>query len=358
MDYSVSIIVPVYNAESTLEKCLDSIFKQTLDNIELILVDDGSVDSSPAICDRLAHEHDNVCVLHCKNGGPSAARNAGIPSARGKYTAFVDSDDIVRPDMFERLFSEAERSGADVVFCDYYKTNGSHEEALKTYPGPSRSFSEEEIKELIIPYFFGYADSELSRYRSFCPIADNRSYIWACLYATGLIAPGIRFKDEKLYYNEDNLFNLDVFLSARKASYLSIPLYEYFVGGPSFTGSFTPDYGSCKTRKYEYLLNNAPEYLHDAEKRIINKAAVEVCTVVNYYAGAPIKFGEKKRAVSAYLAEPFISNAIKSTNFSCMPQGREKIYLSLIKHGCSSLLLAAASMYKAYLKRRAKALSF
>ena len=99
----VSIIVPVYNAEKYLNGCIDSILRQSYDNFELILADDGSSDSSPAICDKYAAQDKRVTVIHKTNGGSSSARNAGITAAKGEFIAFVDSDDTVSPDYLRLL---------------------------------------------------------------------------------------------------------------------------------------------------------------------------------------------------------------------------------------------------------------
>ena len=99
----VSVIVPVYNAEKYLQECVDSILRQTLTDLELILVDDGSTDSSPAICDRYAEQDARVQVIHKPNGRAASARNAGLRAASGEYVAFVDSDDWISPEMYEKM---------------------------------------------------------------------------------------------------------------------------------------------------------------------------------------------------------------------------------------------------------------
>lgn len=103
----VSVIVPVYNAEKYLQECVDSILRQTLADLELILVDDGSTDSSPALCDRYAEQDARVKVIHKPNGRAASARNAGIRAASGDYVAFVDSDDWVSPEMYEKCWAPA-----------------------------------------------------------------------------------------------------------------------------------------------------------------------------------------------------------------------------------------------------------
>ena len=119
----ISVIVPVYNAEKYLTECVESILNQTIEDIELILVDDGSTDGSPAMCDAFAAQDPRVKVIHKPNGRASSARNAGIRAATGEYIAFVDSDDWISPDMYEKMLEP----NADVCLCDYVRFCGEEE---------------------------------------------------------------------------------------------------------------------------------------------------------------------------------------------------------------------------------------
>lgn len=113
----ISIIVPVYKVEPYLDMCLDSLVCQTYRNLEIILVDDGSPDRCPAMCDAWAERDDRIRVIHKKNGGSSAARNAGLDIAQGEYIGFVDSDDMARPDMFEILLNAIRGSRKKIACC-------------------------------------------------------------------------------------------------------------------------------------------------------------------------------------------------------------------------------------------------
>lgn len=115
----ISVIVPVYKVEQYLNRCVDSILNQTYTDLEIILVDDGSPDNCPAICDDYAAQDARVKVIHKKNGGLSSARNAGLDAAHGDYIAFVDSDDWVDPEMYEALIKLAEEHDADIVQSEY-----------------------------------------------------------------------------------------------------------------------------------------------------------------------------------------------------------------------------------------------
>ena len=113
----ISVIVPVYNVESYLKVCVDSILAQTYENLEIILVDDGSKDSSGKMCDEYAEKDARIKVVHKKNGGVSSARNKGLDVASGEYIGFVDSDDSTKPNMFEILYKNMVTSDADVSVC-------------------------------------------------------------------------------------------------------------------------------------------------------------------------------------------------------------------------------------------------
>ena len=117
----LSVIVPVYNVEDYLSKCIDSLIVQTLKDVEIILVNDGSTDKSGDICDKYRLKDNRIKVIHKENGGTSDARNTGIEIARGKYISFVDSDDWIDPHMFEKLYNLAIENEADIVQCDYIK---------------------------------------------------------------------------------------------------------------------------------------------------------------------------------------------------------------------------------------------
>ena len=117
----LSIIIPVYNVRQWLEGTVTSVLNQTYRDFELILVDDGSTDSSPAICDAYADMDPRIIVIHKENGGLSDARNAGLDIAKGEYIGFVDSDDFVHPMMYETMIRVSRRVDADIIQCSFYR---------------------------------------------------------------------------------------------------------------------------------------------------------------------------------------------------------------------------------------------
>lgn len=144
----ISIIVPVYNAEKYLNECVDSILSQTLTDIEVILVDDGSTDNSPAICDEYTTRDPRVKTLHKPNGRAASARNAGLRIATGEYVAFVDSDDIVLPQMYETMVA----TDADVCMCDYVRFKGKQEFPFSQQCIRDGYYTKEQIRKEIYPH--------------------------------------------------------------------------------------------------------------------------------------------------------------------------------------------------------------
>ena len=116
----VSIIIPVYNVEKYISKCVDSVINQTFTNLEILLIDDGSPDNCPSICEAYARKDKRITVIHKKNGGLSDARNYGLDKATGEFILFVDSDDYIRKDMCEIMINDALINNADIVMCNYY----------------------------------------------------------------------------------------------------------------------------------------------------------------------------------------------------------------------------------------------
>lgn len=141
----LSIIVPIYGVEQYLRKCVDSLLTQDIDNYEIILVDDGSPDSCPRICDEYAAAHENIRVVHRKNGGLSAARNSGIEVAQGEYIMFVDSDDYIEPNVLSGLLAQIERDNLDVLRYRLQYVNPQYEvyNPYKINPFKGNDYTEE-----------------------------------------------------------------------------------------------------------------------------------------------------------------------------------------------------------------------
>ena len=216
----ISVIVPVYNMETYLGRCVDSILAQTYENIEVILVDDGSSDASPALCDRYAEADARVKVVHKQNGGLSSARNAGLDAATGDYIGFVDSDDYISPDMYRILAARLEEGDCEIANTMYVRVN----EAGETSPSRVPHSTDEDITAL-----------QFSR-----ELMLHTGDVSVCTKLfRAEIFDGVRFLEGKL--NEDLLFMLDVLARVRKIAFAGHIGYYYF----SRSGSTSSGYGKA-----------------------------------------------------------------------------------------------------------------
>lgn len=153
----ISFIVPIYNVERYLQKCVDSILAQSYSNIEVVLVDDGSTDESVAICDSYANRDKRVQVIHKENGGASSARNEGLSFAHGSYIAFIDSDDYVSPSMAEKLLDAISKTDSDLAMCNFAYTDelGNITEAFSDDTKAGEYITEELLRKVAAGWTFG-----------------------------------------------------------------------------------------------------------------------------------------------------------------------------------------------------------
>ncbi|MEG2119583.1 MAG: glycosyltransferase [Pseudoflavonifractor sp.] len=212
----ISIIVPIYNVQSYLPQCLDSLLGQTYRNLELILVDDGSPDGAPAICDDYAARDSRIVVIHQKNGGLSAARNSGITAATGDFLAFVDSDDWIHRDYIATLLQMCGDTGSEIAQCGFLRVWTDAEP-----PSPPASVHCQSGREMCL---------------SICKSATHLEGIIACnkLYARHLFDE-IRFPEGRLYEDEATTYRL--FWQAKQVAVTTRPLYFYRQRAGSIVGS-------------------------------------------------------------------------------------------------------------------------
>ncbi|MCI6879707.1 MAG: glycosyltransferase [Clostridiaceae bacterium] len=220
----ISVIVPVYRVEEYLERCVKSILSQTYKNLEVILVDDGSPDQCPAICDACAEKDARVKVIHQENKGLSGARNAGIDAASGEYLAFVDSDDYVSPHFIEELYQLLQDTGCAIGQCrfSYVKGDGLVEEgnsAFCIYRGES-----------LMEQLYGPEE------KATCFVVA-----WNKLYRTELFKEtGIRYPEGRIHEDEATTYRL--FHEAKKLAFLDRALYGYYTeNGGSITSVFSAE---------------------------------------------------------------------------------------------------------------------
>jgi len=243
----ISIIIPVYNVEPYVKRCLDSIINQTYKNLEVLIINDGSTDNSGHICDEYAAKDNRIRVIHKANGGLSTALNVGLINYTGDYFGIVDSDDWIEPDMYELLYDTAKRSNVPISVSGYYKSTDTESVSMENLKLiPNGTISTENM--LLYPL-------QRDDYMGFC------GYVWNKLYNADIVKKsGLRF-DENIRYGMDVLFFASVALAGHcTGAYINKPLYHYYQRSTAISKSKSVDIRQdimIAYKKIEELLNDS-----------------------------------------------------------------------------------------------------
>ena len=243
----VSIIIPVYNAEKTLCRCLDSLVVQTYEDVEIILVNDGSVDSSRNICETYRDKYSQIILINQENAGPATARNVGIDSASGKYISFVDADDYVECGMIEEMVNAAETNHAEMVICGYDQEHSGvivkHE-----YNYDAGLYVGEGARKIAIDLI---SDVSAKRIPPYSPVR--------MILKDVLENPQIRYA-KGMIRSEDYYFFVQLHFRIKRLYLLGDkPLYHYIEVSNSVTHRYVPKYWSSVKKIYHGLLEKLPE---------------------------------------------------------------------------------------------------
>ena len=278
----VSVVIPVYNVEKYLKRCLDSVMNQTLRDIEIIVMaDDGSKDQSGRICDEVQKTDNRVKVVHHPHSGISFSRNSGMNMATGEYVSFVDSDDYVRLDMYEKLYECAKSNGADTCIFGFYREREGEIFFTRTnaIDGTFRD------REVLPNIFLNVLGTEPSYPDDFRILWQSP---WLSLYSLDLIRKhGISFPSEGEFasFSEDVLFNLDYYYHASNVTIINEPFYYYCENQNTHTTSFKEDRFTKNVGLYKEQLSRVGNYIKNedffkrAEERLQRTflASVRVC---------------------------------------------------------------------------------
>ena len=253
----ISVIVPVYRTEKYLCRCIDSILGQTFQDIELILIDDGSPDRCPEICEWYMQRDDRIRVVHQKNAGVAAARNTGLDVAMGDYFAFVDSDDWIASDMYQRMMDKAEEYDCDVVMCDCIKDFADKSE-LYSHDIRSGYYDKEQLVREYYPHLIMMENVEYPPTISNC-LCLFRQRQYSCpnkVSQQKIKGDSLRYI-EGVRYSEDLLFGAQLMYRACSFYYMKDQAYyHYCMNSESATHTFVPD----KWKDYIMLYEEAERY--------------------------------------------------------------------------------------------------
>lgn len=314
----ISVIVPVYNVENYLAKCLDSIVNQTYKNLEIIVIDDGSTDSSPSICDIYKEKDKRIKVIHKENGGISSARNIGLKHATGNFIAFVDSDDWIDLSMYEKLLSKQKEKDYDMVFCRYFKVYPK-EGTRKVYENDLVRFCEKgDIHYIFYPKVVKNK-GDIEFFYNNVP-----AYLVRILFKKDIISTNL---NEEVKHKEDVVFLTKLLASgnSKKIAVLDEYLYYYL----QTENSVSRSYG-------KYLNNNLQKFLPSIVENLKGSLFEDLIPAFEFsvYLDAALYnlFNQKKVDLSeyGYLAK---KENYKSYKKVLCKNFKQKVKAFLIKYG-------------------------
>ncbi len=220
----ISVIIPIYNVEKYLKRCLDSVLRQKNVTMEIILVDDGSTDSSGIICEEYVESHSNIKYIHIKNSGPSTAKNVGYDVATGNYVAFIDSDDEIKPEMFCTMLESGYKHNADIVCCNYIQIDEDGNISHTQYTGQEYILTQDEALKAILTKDKIY------------------SQCWTKIYKRKALDTHHVRNTEGLKTEEDFIFNIQAFACSQTVTIVDKPLYIYTHRSKSLSKDYYRDH--------------------------------------------------------------------------------------------------------------------
>ena len=316
----VSVIVPVYNVERYLTICIDSILSQTYDNLEVLLIDDGSLDSSGSICDKYAQSDKRVKVIHKENGGLSSARNIGMKNASGEYYFFVDSDDYIEKSAIEILINAANRTCVDMVIADCYKVynDDSSFRIPQKHPISCRVLDKVQALDRYIMEDWG---------------AWNKLYRWNTHQS-------VFFPEGRIH--EDEAVMVDLLGRCEKIAVLDVKLYYY----RKREGSITSFQYSLKKMDWYYAWKRNVELVYKMYPQIKQKAVNKMLVTVFYNLDNLLRIRNREKCTE-YIEE------IRNTVNLYYPDIRKNPYVRWTKKVRCIILQRSLKLYKnIYIKRK------
>lgn len=322
----ISVIVPVYKVEKYLSDCMESLLKQTYKNLEILLVDDGSPDNCPTLCDEYAKQDNRVVVIHKPNGGLASARNAGLDAATGDYIAFLDSDDWIEPQTYDEMISFALRSDLDIVCCEISRVQcGKEIERYRFYETGTELSGKEVTRKILLDNIGSQVVKGL--YRSRC---------W----------DGVRFPVGRLY--EDIPVVFLAYAAAEKIGFIAEPFYLYRENETGISLSPNPikpyhQYLGFLAH-YEYAKEKYPEIADDC---CAKTAMYAISTCFHYYS-------EKSPLLAPHVTETesFLRQNKKTIKKSPLLPKTRKLALSIFFFSKTIFKMLCRMLHKTGLQKK------
>ena len=349
-DIAVSIIVPVYNTSKYLRQCLDSLAAQTLENIEIIVVDDGSTDDSPAICDLYA-DNEKFLIIHNENQGPSGSRNEGIKHTNGEYCMFVDSDDWLELNACEKMYQFAKKTDTDLVIGGHVNESTAGSNFRYIFP-ETHEFVKDDFRDNILIHTLGLVGKNIKNPAKL----DKLTPVWSRLYRTSIIKDNnIEYIQLKRLPSECLQFNFEFCVKATKAAYLHEVVYHY---RRNTADSVTKPYRDDLWAKWQWWIDYTEEYLerNHVSEDLWQAYYSRICCSIIPLGGNAVKLKSHRKVVEEckrFLNQDIFLEAFEKVDFSPCPI-YWRVFFWSAKRKKIILYIILTKMMRKLLERRKK----
>lgn len=342
----VSIVIPVYNTERYLDRCVYSVVNQTYENLEILLIDDGSHDNCPEMCDRWAKKDKRIRVIHKQNAGLGMARNTGIEYATGDYICFFDSDDYVAPNAVEEAYCDAERHNSDIVCFGLCKLGSDGKVKERFVPNPGKSlFEKNEIRDHFLVGLTGLDPKTGKKWNVSMSSCSK-------LYSMDLIRRSSwRFVSEREIISEDFYSILQLCSYAKKISIVPQALYYYCENADSLTHIYRPDRFEKACHFYTTMVALCMD-LGYRQEVIDNMAGIYlsfVITAMKQENKAPLRYREKIANLQKMVDNTLLQTVLGNRNIKVDNLKKRILFWSIRKKKyslCNLFLFAQNLMRK------------
>lgn len=337
----ISIIVPIYKVEKYIKKCVDSIIFQSYKDIEIILVDDGSPDNCPMICDEYAKKDNRIKVIHKENGGLISARKAGLKVSTGEYVCFVDGDDWIEPDMYEHIADAIEKYSCDCVITQFY-FSFPDKESKSNYLLNKEYYTRDEIKKEIFPTMLFAGEYYQFGIYPCC---------WTKVFKRELLEKHLMDTDERIRMGEDIAFTYPCLMECNSIAFIDKPLYHYRNNPSSMTNAYDSKLPDIYFLPYQTLADKSDELGVDLSSQLPYYLLYLVNFVIRNEANInnPKNKREKNAVIDKILNNQAVLNSVKQIDAKVLPS-HTKILALFIKKKSKVFLKLYIKLLKYFIK--------